>query len=153
MSKLLFKLAEEGAGSGGFSWLPREAAGRYLPAVATDMQEKEHDFADGKRQFLELALIVKWNGIKYQQRATIWSNNQAQRLMQAIGVKELSVDTKEVFGKPFIVVFRPNPKGFLKATDILKRGEVEEGSMATPPQNGSQTPKPQTPIIDDEVPF
>ena len=155
MSKLKFTLSTDGDGDG-LPWLPKEAAGCYLFALVTSMEEGSHTFEEGERGFLKLRLKVRWNGAYYRQEHTLWSNSQAHAILQATGLPELTEDTQEIYKKPFAVLFSLNHKGFAEVTGVFKTSAVTEGKRVV--QVAPQSPTghtPSAPAVDDdeEVPF
>lgn len=131
------------------SWLPKEAAGKYLQAMVIGISEAEHTFPNGPRKFMKLDLRVRWNAITYRQQMALWSRKGAIPLLRAIGIKTISVDTDEALNKPFTIKFMANQKGYLNVHEVLPEDHQSQPEKAAP---GKAPAKPAS-FSDDEVPF
>ena len=127
---------------GGLPWLPKEAAGVFLQAYITVIEEGEHQFTGRTAKFLRAAVNVRYNMVTYRQELTFWGTQKAKviPLLRAIGVKRLSSTTKEALNQLFQVKFAPNAKGYLDFVAIQSDGQPPAQGQIQAPTSQQQPP-------------
>ena len=120
----------------GPSWLPTDAAGKYLDAYAYSIEEAVHTFADrrGPKKFLKVNLRVRWNSITYQTETAFWNAKAALPFMRAVGVKTVDANPQSpALKKVFTALFQLNSKGYITISEYHAHGTTTGRRPAMPP--------------------